>query len=234
MIISGWWLFIETSGRAANLGIAKDGEMIEIRALAEARRHARDMAATTQSMLNAAGTRLRDISGVVVSRGPGSYTGLRVGMISAQTLAYATGCPLVQVDTFASIAVQTPEPFDRVEIISDAQQEFVYTQSFERDRKTNQWIAMNELRIAAIATWAEGVPDGVPISGTGIATYSSLIPERIVRLPEIFRQPTADGLLAVVRSGSIHAMITPVNEATPLYLRGSSAEEKLKRNGSTA
>ena len=49
-----------------------------------------------------------DLTGVMVGRGPGSYTGLRVGIMSAKALAYATGCQLLAVDTFAAIAEQAP------------------------------------------------------------------------------------------------------------------------------
>ena len=52
--------------------------------------------------------RARELDGVIVSRGPGSYTGLRVGIISAKTLAYAVGCKLLAIDTFAAIARQAP------------------------------------------------------------------------------------------------------------------------------
>ena len=55
-----------------------------------------------------AGWQPRDVQAVIVSRGPGSYTGLRVGIISAKTFAYATGCDLLAVDTFAALALQAP------------------------------------------------------------------------------------------------------------------------------
>ncbi len=69
---------------------------------------------------------------VLVSRGPGSYTGLRVGIMSAKTFAYATGCALIAVDTFAAIALQAPESVARVDVLADAQQDKVYVQSFAR------------------------------------------------------------------------------------------------------
>ena len=50
------------------------------------------------------GWKARDLTGVIVSRGPGSYTGLRVGIMTAKTLAYATGCALLAIDTFAAVA----------------------------------------------------------------------------------------------------------------------------------
>ena len=76
--------------------------------LDESRRHARDLAPAVRDLLAEQGWPARSLEAVIVSRGPGSYTGLRVGIMSAKTLAYATGCALLAVDTFAVIARQAP------------------------------------------------------------------------------------------------------------------------------
>src|SRR5829696_6432985 len=103
------WLILETSGRVAQVGLARGGAVVRSSRLEETRRHARDLASTVDAMLKTEGLSPRDLTGVMVSRGPGSYTGLRVGLISAKALAYATGCHLVAVDTFAAIAHQAPQ-----------------------------------------------------------------------------------------------------------------------------
>src|SRR5436189_4313954 len=70
------WLILETSGRGARIGLARDRELRRRAELDAARRHTREMIPTVDAMLNAESLRPRDLTGVIVSRGPGSYTGL--------------------------------------------------------------------------------------------------------------------------------------------------------------
>src|ERR1041385_8383863 len=116
-------LVIETSGRAGTVGVAVGHDLRRVRRLDEARRHARDLAPAVAELLKAEGWKARDLQAVTVSRGPGSYTGLRVGIMSAKTLAYATGCVLLAVDTFAAIAHQAPAEALCLDVIADAQQD---------------------------------------------------------------------------------------------------------------
>ena len=101
-------LLIETSGRSGQVALAEGNALLAVRRLDEARHQARDLAPAVADLLAAIGWKPRDIAAIVVSRGPGSYTGLRVGIMSAKTFAYAAGCALLAIDTFAVIAAQAP------------------------------------------------------------------------------------------------------------------------------
>src|SRR5258708_5825883 len=121
-------LIIETSSRAGQVALADGAQLVQLRNLDETRRHAADLAPAVADMLAAQSWKPRDLAAVIVSRGPGSYTGLRVGIMSAKTLAYAVGCKLLAVDTFAAIALQTPPGAAKVDVIADAQQDRIYVQ----------------------------------------------------------------------------------------------------------
>src|SRR4051812_47130680 len=142
--MSGNWLLIETSGRVGRLGLARGGAVARAADLDPARRHARDLAATADALLTADALRPADLTGVMVGHGPGSYTGLRVGLISAKALAYALGCQLVPVPTFAAIAEQAPAEARVLWVLADALQGLIYVQRFER---ADRWAAADELRI---------------------------------------------------------------------------------------
>src|SRR6516225_1540671 len=103
-------LIVETSGRVGQVALALGDRLLRERRLDETRRHARDLAPAVAELLNAESWTPRDVHGVVVGHGPGSYTGLRVGIMAAKVFAYATGAALIAVDTFAAIALQAPEP----------------------------------------------------------------------------------------------------------------------------
>src|SRR5579862_1914495 len=88
---------IETSHRSGWVALARGEQVLSKRCLAEARRHARDLVPMLGELLGEQSWKARALDGVIVSKGPGSYTGLRVGIMSAKTLAYGTGCALLAV-----------------------------------------------------------------------------------------------------------------------------------------
>src|SRR5262249_49987876 len=143
-------LIIETSGRRGSVALALGPRLIDCRELQETRRHARDLAPAAAHMLEARGWPPTSLDAVLVSRGPGSYTGLRIGIISAKVLAYATGARLVAVETFRAIALQAGESLP-VEVVADAQQDQVYVQGFERSGGGIR--AVSELTIRPLQEW---------------------------------------------------------------------------------
>ncbi len=99
-------LVIDTSHRVGVVALAAGDRLLGERRLDEARRHARDLVPAIRDLLAEVHWKARELDAVFVSRGPGSYTGLRVGIMSAKTLAYASGCTLLGLETFAAIARQ--------------------------------------------------------------------------------------------------------------------------------
>ena len=222
------WLILETSGRVARIGLARGGSVIHAAALDTARRHAREMVPTIEAMLKAETLRPADLTGIMVGRGPGSYTGLRVGLATAKALAYAAGCQLRAVDTSAAIAEQAPQDARQVWVIADALQNQVYHQRF--DRTETGWVPFQELRIGTVAEWLNGLSAGDYISGPGVSAYSNAIPQSCNLVAEADREARIGSVLAV---GLRLAPLTreELFALEPLYLRGSSAEEKAKAPG---
>lgn len=219
------WLILETSGRGGSVGLALNGAVVRTVALDPARRHNRDLAPAVAGLLADAGLTPKDVTGVMVGVGPGSYTGLRVGIMSAKAFAWATGCRLVPVPTFHAIAWRTPVVATVVDVISDALQGMVYVQRFRGNGERME--PADDLRIEPAAEWAARIePDGW-VSGPGLAVYDGLIPARVPRVPKEFWTPTIDTMyLAGGRLPAIGA--EELARLEPLYLRGSSAEEKAK------
>lgn len=214
------WLIVETSGRAGAVGVAVDGT-VRSAPLDEARRHARDLAATAGRLLADAGLKPTDLTGVMVGVGPGSYTGLRVGVMSAKAMAYAVGCPLVAVPTFHAIARQAPADAGDVWVIADALQGLLYVQRFVG------FAPADELRIARADDWLTAVTPGGWVTGPGVPLVADRLPSGVRLVVEADRRPTVEsihqvgrGLPPLTREGMLRL--------EPLYLRGSSAEEKAR------
>ena len=107
-------LIIETSGKIGQVTAAAEGRILSQRLLPEARRHARDLAARSGELLKEQGWQARDLTAVIVCTGPGSFTGLRVGIASAKALAYATDSDLFGVPAFDAVAVKVPNSSARL------------------------------------------------------------------------------------------------------------------------
>jgi tRNA threonylcarbamoyladenosine biosynthesis protein TsaB len=221
-------LIIETSSRAGQVAIARGETLLAARRLEEARRHARDLAPAVAELLVTQGWKARDLNAVFVSRGPGSYTGLRVGIMSAKTLAYATGCALIGIDTFAAIAQQAPAESSRLDVLADAQQGKVYVQPFARSAD-NTWLALAALTVQPLDEWLARREAEAWVSGPGLHVCSQQLPDHVPLAPETGWDPRAESLLrlgiARYRAGERDDAWT----LEPLYLRPSAAEEQWKR-----
>jgi tRNA threonylcarbamoyladenosine biosynthesis protein TsaB len=197
--------------------------------LDDTRRHARDLAATVEQILKDESLKPTELAGVMVGRGPGSYTGLRVGLMSAKAFAYATGCKLIAVDTFASIAAQAPVEAERLWVIADALQNHIYIQRFSRSTD-GKWLPEDGLRIERVEESLKQAVAGTWMTGPGVKVYANHIPSGCPCVPETDREPRVEGVFAV---GKLLPALTREQQFAlePLYLRGSSAEEKAKAEG---
>jgi tRNA threonylcarbamoyladenosine biosynthesis protein TsaB len=218
-------LLIETSGRRGHVAVARGGELRAERALDEARRHARDLAPAVRELLAEQGWRPTDIAAVLVSLGPGSYTGLRVGVISAKAFAYATGCRLVGIETFAAIALQAA-PAPAVEVIADAQQDKLYSQRFRLDPARGLPCAETPLRILPFAAWLAQLPPGVAVSGPALTRYRNRLPETVPVADESAWHPRPASLLRLGLDRLTRSEADDLWTLEPLYLRPSAAEEQ--------
>jgi tRNA threonylcarbamoyladenosine biosynthesis protein TsaB len=224
-------LLIETSGQPAQVGSARGDQILGVSRLTDQRRHARDLAPAVADLLRAQHWAPADLEGVMVSRGPGSYTGLRVGVMSAKALAYATGCALLGIETFAVIATQTSSDVTRVDVIADAQQDRVYVQPFERTSREGPWQAGGPLVIDTVAGWLARRDPDAWVSGPGIERHAHRLPDGLRLVPEGCRLPRPESLLQLglmrLRAGEQDDLWA----LEPIYLRPSSAEEQWQRLG---
>jgi tRNA threonylcarbamoyladenosine biosynthesis protein TsaB len=224
-------LILETSGRVGQVAVAQGASLSAVRRLDEVRRHARDLAPTVAELLHQQGWRPHDLQAVFVSRGPGSYTGLRVGIMSAKTLAFATGCALLAIDTFAAIARQAPADVTSLDVMADAQQEKVYVQRFERPSPAADPVPASALAIVPLASWLAGLGPAARVSGPGLRVYRSQLPAEVHPVDEAAWDPQAESLLQIGLRRYLAAERDDVWAAEPLYLRPSAAEEKWSNLG---
>jgi tRNA threonylcarbamoyladenosine biosynthesis protein TsaB len=209
------------------VALAQGSALLAVQPLDEAHRHARDLAPTVQRLLREQSWRARDLQGVIVSRGPGSYTGLRVGVMSARTLAYATGCVLLGIDTFAAVAVQVAASVGRVDVLGDAQQDKVYFQPFTQEQAG--WQPRADLRIVRWDDWLSQRDGAALVTGPGLVKWHDRLPAEVARADPADWHPRAESLLALGWARYQAGECDDPHALEPLYLRPSSAEEQWER-----
>ena len=137
-------ILLETSTELCSAAIARDGEIISYRESGTPRAHASLTAVFVQEMLDETGIRLGDCSAVCVSMGPGSYTGLRVGVSTAKGLCFGAGIPLLAVGTLDTLVWQAisegsvPEGCRHIVPMIDARRMEVYTSVFSADGRQEE------------------------------------------------------------------------------------------------
>ena len=103
------FLCIESSTPVCSVAVVKDGESLAIRESYEGHVHAEKMTVFVQEVMSASGLEFSALDAVVVSGGPGSYTGLRIGVSTAKGICWAADKPLIAVPTLKAMAAGAVE-----------------------------------------------------------------------------------------------------------------------------
>ena len=138
-------LAIETGTDICSVALVRDGELVALRESDEERNHASTIAPFVDELLRECGVRPSDLEAIAVSKGPGSYTGLRIGVSFAKGLCYALQIPLLAIGSLASLVEVAREDYEAgiVDVESwdkavlcpmiDARRMEVYTQTFNSE-----------------------------------------------------------------------------------------------------
>ena len=116
-------ILIETSTALCSVALAEDGAVVAYRESSAPKAHASLTAVFIQEMLSERGVTLTDCDAVCVSMGPGSYTGLRVGVSTAKGLCFGAGKPLLAIgtlDTLVAQAISDLTPSDKSDVSGDS------------------------------------------------------------------------------------------------------------------
>ena len=173
------------------------------------------------TLLAQTGRRLKEVEAICVSQGPGNFTGLRLGLATAQGLGLALGCPLVPVPTLEVLAAPFAGEPCPVAVLVDAKRQEVYFGRFDCRGELPEPLGEPE-RLAAADLAARLTPPML-LAGPGLTPYEDLLTERLppdVRLaPHSLRYPRAAqvGRLGLRRLARGLTVAPP--QLTPLYLR---------------
>ncbi len=196
------------------------------------RRHLNRLLPTINSLLNEAGAELADIDHIAVGVGPGSFTGVRIAVATAQGLAHALKAPLIGVSTLDTIAAGAAGEAGReIFAILDAKRREVYTATYdERGRRLTPY------RVMAPAALAEELADRdrpALLVGDGTAVYEAIfrkLPDQAATLgATALSHPNGEVLIELAEERIDKGHGDPYFKVLPIYIRLSDAEENSKR-----
>ena len=218
-------LALETSGTGGSVAALASDKLLAELSLEAPRRSAQVLAPAMRDVLRQAGWKPRDVQIVAVTVGPGSFTGLRIGVTAAKLLAYAVGADIVGVNTLEAIAGQTPADVQRVAVAIDAQRGQVYAAELAR-REGGGFDWIQETAIVDADAWLARLSEGVTASGPALAKLASRLPHGIRALPAEVWTPMAQSVGQVALAHYLAGRRDDVFQLVPMYLRASAAEEK--------
>lgn len=219
-------LGVETSGHQGSIALCRGATLLGERDLTrEGQRHARTLVPELQALLHSHALSPRDVQTLAVSIGPGSFTGLRVGVVCAKTWAYATGARVVAIDTMQAVASQSDETVQRLQVVSDAQRGELFVGLYDR-ASGGEWLRQGEIEIVPVEQWLAALDPADVASGPGLTRLVDRVSGRCRVEPSANWNPAARTVARLGGQAFRAGMCDDFWALEPRYLRRSAAEEK--------
>ena len=227
-------LAIETSSPRGSVALGRGGRVLAWRTLTASRKHTAELLPAIRDLLHEAGcapreggTSLWPVDVVCFSRGPGSFTGLRVAATVARMWQSATGSRVVAVPTLEVIArnaLAHPERQTRLATIIDARQGKLFGAVFERDGDELRTVVDAALHEAD--SWLAELEKPCWVLGEGVAQHAqALAAAGLMMLPEDTWLPDARQVLAIGQRLADAGQYCTAAQIVPAYLRPPECEE---------
>ncbi|MEQ9410565.1 MAG: tRNA (adenosine(37)-N6)-threonylcarbamoyltransferase complex dimerization subunit type 1 TsaB [Fuerstiella sp.] len=222
-------LALDTSGFEGSIAVADDRKIMAEQFLpSEGRRHAQTLVSETASLLQQLGLGPADIDAVAVSVGPGSFTGLRVGVVFAKTFAWANDAQLVAVDTLRALAQQIDGRHEQVLVVSDAQRRELFCGHYRWDTDRAARVPTGPVSLHPVEeVIATGLVDSsTVITGPALAKFGSEFSDQHCLSEPTFWRPRAGTVAEIGSLMLADGELADPNTLEPVYIRRSYAEEK--------
>lgn len=219
-------LLVDTSNEALSIALIDDGKILADYVAKGHRNHSIALMPMLVKIMEAAQWQPEDIDQFVIAKGPGSYTGLRIGMATLKTMAYTLNKPLKVVSSLEEVAMNVPTGI--VISLFDARRNHVYAAAFDQD-KQQRLLDDQYLSIEEVISFAQSLKQPVIFNGDAIKFsefITTALPEAVVITDEWFNLPHANFLHRchgeVFTGEAIHNVV-------PAYLKQVEAEEKWRQ-----
>jgi tRNA threonylcarbamoyladenosine biosynthesis protein TsaB len=228
-------LAFDTSGFAGSAALLDGPQVLAEETLDEQRRSAQTLAPAIARLLAGQRIQATRIDLVATTVGPGSFTGLRVGVTTAKAFAYAAKADVVGLSTLEVLAHQVPPELFisgpcEIHAVVDAQRKELFLGRFQHAGGSGSSITRLEPdRIVAAEAWLQSLPAGAIVTGTGLDKLLDRLPAGATIVPPSLREPQAATVGRLAWRDYQLGRRDELWKLAPIYLRPSYAEEKAKK-----
>ena len=219
-------LAFESSAKSASVALVKDGELLSQYSQCSALTHSRTLLPMAEDMLKNAEIKLSEVDLIAVAHGPGSFTGIRIGVSTVKGLSWAADKPCVGVSTLEAMAWHGLMAGGYVCPVMDARRQQVYNALFKiEDGKPQRITDDRPIALAQLADEVRSLDAPVLLVGDGAALTERFFREHSVPCriaPENLRWQSAWGVAMAAsdkQPGTSETLL-------PVYLRLSQAERE--------
>lgn len=216
-------LGIETSGKTASAALYEDGIILGQTSLYTSKTHSQVILPMVKNLISDCGREISQLTSVAVSAGPGSYTGIRIGIAAVKAMAYALGIPCYGVSSLEGLACNCGF-MGYICPVMKARKDLVYTALYLSDREFKRCTDEKIISVTELDESLSGIGQSVMITGDGAETFVNEFPnDKYVLSPVHLRLQSGSGICMAALN---HSPCT-ADEIEASYLQLVKAEKDL-------
>lgn len=223
-------LALDTSNQTLSVAVCEDETILGVHTINIKKNHSITLAPSIEKLMNEIDCKPKELDRIVVAQGPGSYTGLRIGVTTAKTLAYTLNKELVGVSSLAVLAANCMTVSDLIIPIFNARRNYVYTGAYRYVNGKLENVLAD--RYILLDTWLQQLQTypALYFVGQDVADFLSEI--KVLAQAEVcqFPQWQLPNAVVLAQLGSEYETIKNIHSFSPNYLKLVEAEENWLKN----
>ncbi len=226
-------LAFETSAKAASVALLQDGQLLGEYMQNSGQTHSRTIMQMAQDLVHNCDLTVQEMDAVACAVGPGSFTGVRIGLAAAKGFAWGRELPLVGVSTLEAMARHVAVTDGVYCAAMDARRSQVYTATFAvEDGIFKRLTDDSAISVAELGAQLEKIEKTKFLVGDGAALCYNMLNGSdcgLVLMPEHLRMQRAAGVALLAWEQLQRGEVPPAGDLTPNYLRLSQAERERQK-----
>jgi tRNA threonylcarbamoyladenosine biosynthesis protein TsaB len=228
-------LSIDTSTKVCSVALHQEGKLLTISELFTEKSHSGMLTILCENVVKNGGFSLNQLDAIAVAKGPGSYTGLRIGVSTAKGFCFALDKPLISVNTLEAMAAQLKGLYDETHLLCpmiDARRMEVYCQVFDNEGNV---VSSTEAKIIDETSFSELLAlHKIVFIGDGSAKCQEKITHPNAIFPQIEITPSAKTIGILATKSYENSLFESVVTFEPFYLKdfvGTQAKKAQRHEG---